>query len=257
VARAALIGDGRAFDDLDKIDETKIRPIATDDDFYTVTVNVQLTDASSSYNEVVDKVILERYRLKGAGNPNFYTTEVHIGKFLTIREPDTGRRMYRTLADLAAELRVGAIIPVEVLENEPDIVGILVNPNDYTFGAVKGGEITNFEDFDIDFNQYKYLSETFLCGALTEPWSAMVIREATGDNPVVTPVEPTFDPETGELTIVNQTGVVYKHGATVINAAGSPYTVVAGTPWTVDATPASGYAFDTDQEDQWTFTTNP
>lgn len=257
VARAALIGDGRAFDDLDKIDETKIRPIATDDDFYTVTVNVQLTDASSSYNEVVDKVILERYRLKGAGNPNFYTTEVHIGKFLTIREPDTGRRMYRTLADLAAELRVGAIIPVEVLENEPDIVGILVNPNDYTFGAVKGGEITNFEDFDIDFNQYKYLSETFLCGALTEPWSAMVIREATGDNPTVTPAEPAFDPETGELTITNQTGVVYKHGATVINAAGSPYTVVAGTPWTVDATAASGYALDTDQEDQWVFTTEP
>ena len=255
VARAALVGDGRAFDDIDKIDETKIRPIASDDDFYTVTVNVQLGDSNSDYNEVVDRVILERYRLKGAGNPNFYTTEVHIGQFLTLREPDSGRRMYRTLADLAAELRVNAIIPVEVLENTPDIIGILVNPNDYTFGAVKGGEITNFEDFDIDYNQYKYLSETYLCGALTEPWSAMVIREGAGTNPLVTPAMPEFDPETGELTITDQTGVVYKHGVTVINTAGSPYTVVAGTPWTVDATPASGYAFPTDQDDEWTFTT--
>ena len=255
VARAALVGDGRAFDDIDKIDETKIRPIASDDDFYTVTVNVQLGDANSDYNEVIDRVILERYRLKGAGNPNFYTTEVHIGQFLTLREPDSGRRMYRTLADLAAELRVNAIIPVEVLEGTPDIIGILVNPNDYTFGAVKGGEITNFEDFDIDYNQYKYLSETYLCGALTEPWSAMVIREGAGTNPLVTPAMPEFDPETGELTITDQTGVVYKHGVTTINTAGSPYTVVAGTPWTVDATPASGYAFPTDQDDEWTFTT--
>jgi hypothetical protein len=255
VARAALVGDGRAFDDIDKIDETKIRPIATDDDFYTVTVNVQLGDANSNYNEVIDRVILERYRLKGAGNPNFYTTEVHIGQFLTLREEDSGRRMYRTLADLAAELRVNAIIPVEVLEQDPTIIGILVNPNDYTFGAVKGGEITNFEDFDIDYNQYKYLSETYLCGALTEPWSAMVIREGAGTNPLVTPAMPAFDPETGELTITDQTGVVYKHGVTTIDAAGSPYTVVAGTPWTVDATPASGYAFPTDQDDEWTFTT--
>lgn len=257
VARAALIGDGREVGDPDKINEEKIRPIASDDDFYTVTVNVQLGDANSDYNEVIDRVILERYRLRGAGNPNFYTTELHIGQFLTLREPDTGRRMYRTLADLAAELRVNAIIPVEVLQTQPDIIGILVNPNDYTFGAVKGGEITNFEDFDIDYNQYKYLSETFLCGALTEPWSAMVVREAAGVAALVTPAEPAFDPETGELTITDQTGVVYKHGATTINAAGSPYTVVAGTPWTVDATPASGYAFPTDQDDEWTFTTNP
>lgn len=253
IARAGLIGDGREIDDEDKIDETKIRPIASDDEFYTTQVYVQLTDASSSYNEVIDKVILNRAKLKGSGTPNFYTTEVHIAQFLTLRDLD-GRRLYKTLADLAAELRVNAIIAVEVLEDEPDIIGILVNPADYVYGATRGGEVTTFDDFDIDYNQYKYLIETRLCGCLTKYKSAMVIREATGDNALVTPAMPAFVAATGALTITNQTGVVYKHGATVINAAGSPYTVEYGTPWVVDATPASGYAFPSSDDDQWTFT---
>lgn len=253
IARAALIGDGRDIADEDKIDETKIRPIATDDEFYVTTVNVQLGDANSNYNEVVDAVITNRSKLRGSGNPNFYTTETHIAKFLTLRDT-LGHRIYKTLADLAAELRVNAIIPVEVLEDEPDIIGIIVNPADYTYGATRGGEITTFDDFDIDYNQYKYLIETRLCGALTKYKSAMVVREAAGVNALVTPAMPAFDPETGALTITDQTGVIYKHGATVINNAGSPYTVPAAGTWVVDAVPAAGYAFPTSDDDQWTFT---
>ena len=255
VARAALIGDGREVDDEDKIDEDKIRPIATDDEFYVETLYVNVGDTNSSYNEIIDAVIQNRYKYKGSGTPNFYTTETHIGKFLTLRETDTGKRMYRTLADVAAELRVAQIIPVEVMEDEPDIVGIIVNPADYTFGATRGGEVTNFEDFDIDYNQQKYLSETRVSGALTLPKSALVIRSVASDAALVSPVAPTFDPETGELTITNTAGVVYKHGVTVVNAGGSPYTVDPGDTWVIDATPASAsYYFASSSDDQWTFT---
>ena len=255
VARAALIGDGREADDEDKIDETKIRPIATDDEFYVETIYVNVADANSTYNEVVDHVIRNRYKLKGTGTPNFYTSESHIGQFLTLREEDTGKRMYRTLSDVAAELRVADIIPVEVMEDEPDIVGIIVNPRDYVFGAARGGEITNFEDFDIDYNQYKYLIETRLCGALTRPKSAIVIRSVASGAALVVPTEPTFDAETGALTIPTVTGVVYKHGVTTVNAGGSPYTVDPGDTWVIDATPASAsYYFGSSSDDQWSFT---
>jgi len=255
VARAALVGDGREVDDEDKIDEDKIRPIATDDEFYVETLYVNVGDSNSSYNEIIDAVILNRYKYKGTGTPNFYTTELHIGKFLTLREEDTGKRMYRTLADVAAELRVAEIIAVEVMEDESDIVGIIVNPADYTFGATRGGEVTNFDDFDIDYNQYKYLAETRVSGALTLPKSALVIRSVASDAALVTPAAPTFDPETGALTIVNTAGVVYKHGVTTVNAGGSPYTVDPGDTWVIDATPASAsYYFATSSDDQWSFT---
>jgi hypothetical protein len=85
--------------------------------------------------------------------------------------------------------------------------------------------------------------------------AAIVIVPVASTDVLATPVKPTFDPETGALTIVDATGVVYKHGVTTVNASGSPYTVVAGTPWTIDATPASGYYFESNAEDQWTFTT--
>lgn len=255
IARAALVGDGRAFDDEDKIDEEKIRPIATDDEFYTTQVYVNVEDASSSMNEVVDAVLMNRSKLKGSGQPNFYTTEYWIARFLTTRNPDTDERMFKSIADIATELRVREIIPVEILEDSPTIVGIIVNPVDYTFGAARGGQITDFEDFDIDYNQQKFLTETRLCGALTKYKAAMVINSVAAGAALVTPVEPTFDPETGALTITNTTGVVYKHGVTTINAAGSPYTVDPGDTWVVDATPASAsYYFADSDVDEWTFT---
>lgn len=257
IARAALIGDGRDVADEDKIDETKIRPIATDDEFYTTRVYVNVSDASSTMNEVVDALILNRSKYKGSGTPNMYMSESWIGRFLTLRKPDSTERMYKTLGDLAAEIRVAQIIPVEVMEDAyvEDIVGVIVNPRDYVFGATRGGQLTTFEDFDIDYNQQKYLIETRLCGALVKPKSAVVVISVPAAAALVVPVAPTFDPETGALTITDTTGVVYKHGATTINAAGSPYTVDPGTTWVVDATPASAsYYFATSDDDQWTFT---
>lgn len=255
IARAALVGDGRAVDDIDKIDEDKIRPIATDDEFYTTQVYVNVEDASSSMHEVVDAVIMNRSKLKGSGSPNFYTTEYWIARFLTTRNPDTDERMFKSVADIATELRVREIVAVEVLEDHPTIVGIMVNPVDYTFGAARKGQITDFQDFDIDYNQEKFLTETRLCGALTQYKSAMVVNSVPVGAALVVPAEPTFDPETGALTIVNTTGVVYKHGEDTVNAGGSPYTVDPGETWIIDATPASAsYYFSDSDVDEWTFT---
>lgn len=260
IARAVLIGDGREVDDEDKIDEEHIRPILSDDDFYTTTVYTSV-DFSSAANlradllETINNLILNRYRYKGSGTPNAYMSELWIGRFLTIRNATTDERMFKSLSDLATEMRVAQIVPVEVMSDVPDVVAILVNPRDYVLGATRGGQLTTFEDFDIDYNQNKYLIETRLCGALTKPKSALVLRAPGAAATLVTPVVPTFDPATGELTITNTTGVIYKHGATTVNAAGSPYTVDPGDTWTITATPASSsYYFATSDDDEWDFT---
>ena len=256
IARAMLFGDGRDFDSEDKINEESIRPIAKDHELYTTTINVNVDDASSSMQEVIDAVITHRHFYRGSGMPNFYTTEYWIAKFLLLRDT-TGRRIYKDLSELALELRVAAIIPVEAMEDEADIIGIIVNPADYYVGADKGGNVSLFDDFDIDYNQYKYLIETRMSGALVKYKSAMVVKKVQSTATVVTPNEPTWDPETGTVTIVNQTGVVYKNGAgDVINAAGSPYTVAPGATYVVNATPASGYYFPTSEDDSWSYT-NP
>lgn len=255
LARAILVGDGRDISSEDKINEQNIRPIASDNELYVTTVTVNLADASSSMNEFLDAALLNRASYKGSGSPNFYTTEYWIARMLLLRDGQQ-RRMYRNLDELALELRVNKIIAVEVLLEYPDIVGILVNPVDYRVGADKGGQVTMFDDFDIDYNKQKYLIETRVSGALTKMKSAIVYRATAGTNVLATPAAPAFDPETGDLTITDTTGVVYKHGATTLNAAGSPYTVPAGTTWVIDATPASGYYFATSDNDQWSFTAN-
>lgn len=256
VARAILIGDGRDYASEDKINEDCIRPIAKDHELYTTTINVNIDDASSSMQEVIDAVITHRHFFRGTGMPNFYTTEYWIAKFLLLRDT-TGRRIYKDLNELAMELRVAAIIPVEAMEDETDTIGVIVNPVDYYVGADKGGNVSLFDDFDIDYNQYKYLIETRMSGALVKYKSAMVVKKVAASNTLVIPNEPTWDENAGTVTIVNQTGVVYKNalGAT-INAAGSPYTVAPGATYVVNATPAAGYYFPTSEDDSWSYT-NP
>lgn len=254
IARAILIGDGRDVASEDKINESNIRPIATDHEMYTTTLNVNVADASSSVQEIIDAIIMNRYKFRGTGTPNFYTTEYWISRFMLLRDT-TGRRIYTRLDELAAELRVAAIIPVEVMEDETNMVGVIVNPVDYMVGADKGGNVSLFDDFDIDYNQYKYLIETRCSGALVKLKSAIVVRTVAGTDFLVTPTPPTYNEETGALTIVNTAGVVYKNGAgTVINNAGSPYTVAEGTTYVVNATPAAGYYFATSDGDSWEFT---
>jgi hypothetical protein len=260
LARAVLIGDGRDVASDEKINEGNIRPIAKDHELYTITLNANVDDANSSAMEVIDLIISNRWRYKGTGQPTLFTTETQIAKFMLLKDT-TGRRIYASLSEIAADLRVAEIVPVEVMEDEPNIIGILVNPVDYVIGADKGGQVSMFDDFDIDYNQQKYLIETRVCGALVKLKSAMVIRKTASTNVLVTPAAPTFNHVTGVLSITNQTGVVYTRttvtGAnpTVVNAAGSPYAAIAaGTSILVTATPAPGYYFSSSDDDSWTFT---
>ena len=256
LARAILIGDGRDVSDDDKISETNIRPIAKDHELYTTTVNVNIDDSNSSVQEIIDALTMARQYYRGTGTPTFYTTETYIAKFLLLKDT-LGRRIYPSLDALASDLRVASIVAVEVLEDEPDIVGVVVNMADYVIGADSGGQVSMFDDFDIDYNQYKYLIETRVSGALTKLKSAIVVKKVAGALVLVTPTPPTYDEVAGEVTITNTTGVIYKDGdGTVINAAGSPYTVTAGTSYTVNAFPDTGKYFATSEEDSWTFT-NP
>jgi hypothetical protein len=256
IARAILVGDGRAPDDEDKINEETIRPIANDHELYTVTVNVNLLDSNSNISEALDEIVMNRQYLKGSGLPTLYTTETFIAKFLLLKDT-TGRKIYRNLDEVATDLRVSAIIPVEILEEYSDIVAILVNPADYTVGADQGGQVSMFDDFDIDYNQYKYLIEARMSGALTRLKSAMVVRAVAGNRVLVVPAAPAFDGHA--VTITDQTGVVYKNADTdaVMNAAGSPYAVADGETLTVVAESASGYYFETSNNDEWSFLGQP
>jgi hypothetical protein len=263
LARAILIGDGREVDDEDKIrdpaaatDGVGIRSILHEHDLYAATVNVNIDDANSKPHEVVDAVISAMQYYKGSGSPTFFTTLPTL-TYMLLERDQFGHRLWKNKQELADEMNVSSIVTVEVMEDEADLLGIIVNLSDYTVGADRGGELNFFDDFDIDYNQYKYLLETRVSGALTKIRSALIIKKTAGSSTLVSPNEPAFDEEAGELTITDQTGVVYKNAETdaVINAAGSPYTVDPGDSITVEATPASGYHFATNQDDEWTYTT--
>lgn len=253
IARAILVGDGRAVDDEDKINEDNIRSIANDHELYTTTITVNIDDAESNMGEVIDAIALNRSSLRGSGSPILFTTEGYIGRIMTQRD-SLGRRLYKSLDEVATELRVSQIVPVEVLEEYDDIVAILVNPADYVVGADRGGNVSMFDDFDIDYNQYKYLIETRMSGALVKLKAAMVVRKTAGANVLVSPNEPAFDGDA--ITITDQTGVVYRNAETdaVMNTAGSPYAVADGETVTVNAEPAAGYYFATSDNDSWSFT---
>lgn len=253
VARAILVSDGREVDDPDKINENHIRPIAFDDPFYTDVVTVA---AATTSLQLVDAVIANRYKYKGSG-PSAYMSVQTMTEMLLVRDADN-RRMYRTKADLAAELLVREIVEVEVMEGVKrdglDLVMIIVNLSDYAVGSTKGGEITTFEDFDIDWNQYKYLIETRLSGALVRHKTAQVILRGNASTEA-TPLVPTFNTATGVVTIPTVTGVVYKNattGATL--AAGAQAAIAAGASIEVEAVPAAGYHFDRDFDSDWVFT---
>lgn len=250
LARAILIGDGRDVASDDKISETHIRPIAKDDDFYTITVPVNLDDPDASPRDVVDAVILSRQFYKGTGLPTFFTSESWIGSIMVLDDGD-GRRLYRNLSEVAAEMRVSEIVPVEVLESEPDIVGILVNMNDYVIGADRGGEVSMFDDFDIDYNQYKYLIETRVSGALVKAKSAMVVKRSgeTG----VTAKAPSWDAESNKVTIPAVAGVDYLDASDESVLAPGSITLEAGETLTIQAVAQSNHALSPSERTRWTF----
>ena len=191
IARAGLLGDGRLASDDDKISEDHIRPIATDVPLFTIraTVNPGRNEQEMAKN-FINSAIKARKTYKGSGNPTLYTTEDMLTAMLLI-EDGIGHYMY-TEQELCTRLRVSKIVTVEVMEGfhvdttdfdqetGVELLGIIVNPADYSFGADKGGAVALFDDFDIDVNQMKYLIETRCSGCLTKPFSAIrLTKEAT------------------------------------------------------------------------------
>ncbi len=259
LARAILIGDGRPIDDDDKIKDPMgapegagIRSILYDHDLYAATATV---DDSADSVELVDAIVSAMTFYKGSGSPVFYTTLPALTSMLLTRD-QFNHRMWKTPAELAAELGVSAIVTVEVMESEEDLVGIIVNLRDYTIGTDKGGDVNFFDDFDIDYNQYKYLYETRLSGALTKMRSALVIKKAAAGATEVTPTAPTFNQGTGAITIPTQAGVTYKRADTgaVVTTAAPPAPLTAGQTLTIKASPTSSSTyFANSVDDEWTF----
>lgn len=188
IARAILIGDGRLSSSDDKINEQNIRPISADEDLYTVKVPVKVANAATDDDVAktfIKSAVKARKEYKGTGNPTLFTTEDVLTSCLLL-EDKNGRNIYDTVEKLATALRVKEIVSVEVMEGakvkvsngeestkEVPLMGLVVNLNDYSVGADKGGSINMFDDFDIDYNQQKYLIETRISGALTKPFSAL------------------------------------------------------------------------------------
>lgn len=192
IARAILIGDGRVASHDDKIEETKIRPIWTDDDVYTLKETVATATSGSDADrakEFIRTAIKARKNYRGSGSPTLYITEDMLTEMLLL-EDNNGRQIYDSETKLATALRVSKIVSVPVMENQTredgaktkQLIGIIVNIHDYTVGADKGGSVNMFDDFDIDYNAQKYLIETRCSGALTTPASAIAI-EAEVDKP--------------------------------------------------------------------------
>ena len=258
LARAVLIGDGREIDDEDKIKDPAganegagIRAIANDHDLYAATI---LIESDLGPVDMADQIVENMRFYKGSGSPTFYTTLPMITKMLLARDAD-GRRMYRSTAELATELGVSNIVAVEVMEAEEDLVGVIVNLKDYTLGADKGGDVAFFDDFDIDYNQYKYLLETRCSGALTKIRSALVVRFAEAGAAQVVPTEPTFVKSTGTITVPTIAGVVYHRGDTdAVMVTATPVVLATGQSLRVYAVAAPGsYYFEDNVDDEWTF----
>lgn len=192
IARAILVGDGRSNSSNDKINEQNIRPIWTDDDVYTIKAAVNVTKTATDDEKAkgfIKACIKSRKNYKGSGNPIMYISEDMLTDCLLL-EDTNGRVIYDTVEKLATALRVRKIVPVPVLENLTRVVGqnthtlagIYVNLTDYNVGADKGGAVNMFDDFDIDYNQMKYLIETRCSGALTKPFSAVALELVTPTN---------------------------------------------------------------------------
>lgn len=186
LARAYLIGDGRSSVSEDKINEDCIRPIWKMEDLFTVKVAIDVTAETTAEDRAkafITACVKSRKDYQGSGNPSMFMPEDLLTDCMLL-EDKMGRVLYDTVEKLAARLRVKEIIPVPVMENQTrtaesfkyELGGIYVNLKDYNVGTNKGGEINMFDDFDIDYNQYKYLMETRCSGTLTKPYSAVAIE---------------------------------------------------------------------------------
>ena len=257
VARAILVGDGREIDDPDKISESNIRPIAFDDPFYTDVITVPSNVDSDA---LIEAALRGRNNYKGTAPTAYMTNAVMIDMLLS--KDSLKRRYYNSKADLAAALGVQEIVEVDVLEgverDGAELLMIIVNMSDYAVGSTRGGEITTFDDFDLDYNQYKYLIETRLSGALISPKRAQVVLRGAGT--LATATVPTFNASTGVITIPNATGVTYKTqdsgplgAADTTLSSGAQTALDPGESQSIKATANAGYYFAHNTDNDWTF----
>ena len=183
IARAILVGDGRGNSSDDKINEQNVRPIYKDDPFFAHRVDVvEGADDDITAKNFIRMAVKSRKEYKGSGQPTLFTTEDVLTDMLLL-EDDIGHKLYKSETELATALRVSKIVTVPVMENlstnNKELMGIIVNLSDYNVGADKGGAVSMFEDFDIDYNQQKYLIETRCSGALTKPKSAIILEKVS------------------------------------------------------------------------------
>ena len=177
LARAILLGDGRSNSDPDKINEENIRPILKEDDLYCLKKDLP---ATITPDVIVDELIRAQDDLEGTGSPTLFCAKSFVTDLL-LQKDKMGHYLYPTKQALADRLGVSSIVDVPQMKNlkdgNKDVLAIIVNLSDYNVGTDRGGEVTMFDDFDIDFNQYKYLLETRVSGALTKVKSAMVVKK--------------------------------------------------------------------------------
>ena len=188
IARAILVGDGRPSSSDDKINGQNIRPVWTDEDLYTIKYSVPVASASNigdtaTTQELIDGAVRARKNYRGSGMPKFYTTTDFLTECLLLKDTQ-GYRLYKNASELAQAMRVSEIVEVPILENLSrtsgsdtyNLTGLIANLKDYTVGSDRGGSVGMFDDFDIDYNQQKYLIETRCSGALTVPYSAIALE---------------------------------------------------------------------------------
>jgi hypothetical protein len=249
LARAILVGDNRPANHPDKvkdpmgaIDGVGIRSVLHDDDLYAIKKELPSNvDSRTAVRELVRA--MDEYR--GSGSPTMYISRASLTDMM-LEEDRFGRPLYANRAELADKIGVGNIVTIDLFSEYDGLFAIIVSLSDYTVGSNRGGELTSFEDFDIDFNQYKYLQETRLSGGLTKPHSAIVVRRLEGS--LATAVAPSFDGATNTITIPTATGVVY-----TIDGVEVTGDVVITEPTEVRAEAADGYYLATGTTRSWTY----
>ena len=270
IARAALFGDGRPTMvggelNPDKIQDPGaastsgdgIRAIVNDNDLYTGTFNVPMPadPGTDDWNRLLDEVTEAGEFYRGSGDKTAFVSYRTATKLLTIRDT-FGKRVYRNLSEVAADMDVSRIerVPSELMP--ADVLAVVLDLRDYNFGTDAGGEVTLFDDFDIDFNQYKYLMETYLSGALILPYAAQVFKSVAATDTEVVPTEPAF--AANVVTIPTSAGVdYYRTDTNALVADGATITLddTVLPIVEIEARPAAGYYFpdNLDSTDTWTF----
>ena len=253
IARAILVGDGRTALSDDKIkdpegalDGAGIRSILNDHDFYAVK---HVMAANTSAKDAVKGLVRARSKYRGSGKPTLFISDNFLTDIM-LEEDKFGRPLYATEESLRDKVRVKEIVTVDLFDDHDNLFAIMVNLSDYSVGANKGGEITSFEDFDIDFNQHKYLQETRISGGLTKPFAAVVVLRELGIEAI--PDAPSFNGVTNTITIPTTTGIVYQ-----INDAAVTGDVVITEDTTVEAVPDEGYYIPANTTRDWSFTYTP